>query len=216
MKEVQKGKLSIILICLILFNCFILFSDFLLMLLKESVSRRSNLKVILMSATLRSEIFSTYFNGAPILCIPGRTFPVEQIFVEDLYERTNFVPTEYSMFTYKKCRGDLEKMESNYAQASEIAKRSNSCEVKESLADDNLYLEDIIRRYKDYNSQTHKNLYYLDYDAINYELIETTLQWITCGEHNYPKTGSILVSIFTKFSYYTKNIQYVVKLILHL
>lgn len=215
MKEVQKGKLSIILICLILFNCFILFSDFVLMLLKELLSRRSNLKVILMSATLRSEIFSTYFNGAPILCIPGRTFPVEQIFLEDIYERTNYVPTDNYRVVGRKRRGGSEEVESSYALASQLAACS-SHEVQECVADEDLLFENVIRRYKGYNSQTQKNLYFMDYTAINYELIEVTLQWITYGEHNYPKTGSILVSIFIKFSYYTKNIQYVVKLILHL
>uniref|UniRef100_V9IGW4 RNA helicase n=1 Tax=Apis cerana TaxID=7461 RepID=V9IGW4_APICE len=33
----------------------------------------------------------------------------------------------------------------------------------------------------------------MDYDKINFELIETILEWITFGEHNYPKTGSILI-----------------------
>lgn len=214
MKEVQKGKLSIILICLILFNCFILFSDFLLMLLKELLSRRSNLKVILMSATLRSEIFSTYFKGAPILCIPGRTFPVEQMFVEDIYEKTNYVLTEHSRAT-RRYKGGLEQLEISYGMASQLAARSIFV-PSESRPDEELDFEDIIIRYKDYNSQTQKNIFYMDHNAINYELIETTLQWITCGEHNYPKTGSILVSILTKFAYYTKNIQYVVKLILNL
>lgn len=213
MKEVQKGKLSIIFICLILFNCFILLSDFLLMLLKELLSRRSNLKVILMSATLRSEIFSTYFKGAPILCIPGRTFPVEQIFVEDLYEKMNYVLTESSRAT-RRYKGGLEQLEMNYGIALQVAAQF-SYTPSESSADEELDLQGIINRYRGYKSQAQKNLFYMDHNAINYELIEATLQWITCGEHNYPKTGSILVSNFTKFSY-TKNIQYVVKLILHL
>lgn len=213
MKEVQKGKLSIIFICLILFNCFILLSDFLLMLLKELLSRRLNLKVILMSATLRSEIFSTYFKGAPILCIPGRTFPVEQIFVEDLYEKMNYVLTESSRAT-RRYKGGLEQLEMNYGMALQVAAQF-SYTPSESSADEELDLQGIINRYRGYKSQAQKNLFYMDHNAINYELIEATLQWITCGEHNYPKTGSILVSNFTKFSY-TKNIQYVVKLILHL
>ncbi|XP_050477291.1 putative ATP-dependent RNA helicase DHX57 [Bombus huntii] len=166
-------------------------SDFLLMLLKELLSRRSNLKIILMSATLRSEIFSTYFKGAPILCIPGRTFPVEQIFVEDVYEKTNYVLTEHSRAT-RRYKGGLEQLEISYGIASQLAARSHYV-PEESRPDEDLDLERIIKRYKDYNSQAQKNLYYMDHNAINYELIETTLQWITCGEHNYPKTGSILV-----------------------
>eukprot|EP01105_Mastigella_eilhardi_P027529 TRINITY_DN8522_c0_g1_i2.p1 TRINITY_DN8522_c0_g1~~TRINITY_DN8522_c0_g1_i2.p1 ORF type:complete len:972 (+),score=220.16 TRINITY_DN8522_c0_g1_i2:98-3013(+) len=52
-------------------------TDFLLMLLKSALPRHPRLKVILMSATLDSSLFSTYFGGAPIVCIPGTLFPVE-------------------------------------------------------------------------------------------------------------------------------------------
>lgn len=31
-------------------------------------------------------------------------------------------------------------------------------------------------------------------DKINYGLIKSTLVWIVSGDHDYPKTGSILVS----------------------
>ena len=33
----------------------------------------------------------------------------------------------------------------------------------------------------------------MDFDKINYDLIEHTLEYIAEGEHNYPRTGSILV-----------------------
>ncbi|KAI9501076.1 putative ATP dependent RNA helicase [Coemansia spiralis] len=42
--------------------------------------RRSDLKVIITSATLDAEKFSKYFNNCPIFTIPGRTFPVEVMF----------------------------------------------------------------------------------------------------------------------------------------
>lgn len=44
-------------------------SDFLLLILKELLQKRPNLKVVLMSATLNSKLFSEYFNGAPVLTI---------------------------------------------------------------------------------------------------------------------------------------------------
>ena len=37
---------------------------------------RNDLRIILMSATINAELFSTYFN-APIIQVPGRTFPVK-------------------------------------------------------------------------------------------------------------------------------------------
>lgn len=39
--------------------------------------RRSDLQLILMSATVDCHKFSSYFNRCPVITIPGRTFPVE-------------------------------------------------------------------------------------------------------------------------------------------
>lgn len=66
-------------------------SDFVLLILKELLVKRPELKVILMSATLNASLFSDFFKDAPVLEIPGRTFPVEQIFLEDILGRCNFV-----------------------------------------------------------------------------------------------------------------------------
>lgn len=52
-------------------------SDFLLTILKDVVMRRSDLQLILMSATVDCDKFSNYFNRCPVISIPGRTFPVE-------------------------------------------------------------------------------------------------------------------------------------------
>jgi len=52
-----------------LFLC-VWMSDFLLIVLKELLPRRPELKLILMSATLDAELFSSYFAGAPVVHIP--------------------------------------------------------------------------------------------------------------------------------------------------
>ena len=47
-------------------------------LLKEVCKKRpSDLKIIVMSATLDSEKMKGYFSDAPMISVPGRTFPVE-------------------------------------------------------------------------------------------------------------------------------------------
>ncbi len=51
--------------------------DFLLGYLKRLLPRRPDLKVIITSATLEAERLSAHFEGAPVMDIPGRTFPVE-------------------------------------------------------------------------------------------------------------------------------------------
>jgi len=51
--------------------------DFLLGYLKTLLPRRPELKLILSSATLEADRFSAYFNGAPVVEVSGRTYPVE-------------------------------------------------------------------------------------------------------------------------------------------
>ncbi|CAN0244916.1 unnamed protein product, partial [Discosporangium mesarthrocarpum] len=53
--------------------------DFLLGLLRAVLRRRppGDLRVVLMSATINPELFSRYFDGAPVVKVPGRMFPVE-------------------------------------------------------------------------------------------------------------------------------------------
>lgn len=63
-------------------------TDFLLIVLKQLMKQRPDLKVVLMSATVDAQKFSSYLNGAPIIQVPGRTFPVEAQFLEDAIELT--------------------------------------------------------------------------------------------------------------------------------
>lgn len=51
--------------------------DFLLGYLRELLPRRPDLKVIVTSATIEPQRFAAHFNGAPIIEVSGRTYPVE-------------------------------------------------------------------------------------------------------------------------------------------
>ena len=71
-------------------------TDVLMGLLMEILPKRSKdseageLKVVVMSATLDAKKFQQYFNNAPLLKVPGRTFPVEIFYTakpERNYER---------------------------------------------------------------------------------------------------------------------------------
>ncbi|KAL2872276.1 putative ATP dependent RNA helicase [Aspergillus lucknowensis] len=69
-------------------------SDFLLIVLRRLMQKRPDLKLILMSATLEANRFSSYLGGVPVLNIPGRTFPVETKFLEDAVELTQYRVSE--------------------------------------------------------------------------------------------------------------------------
>jgi len=51
--------------------------DFLLGILKKILRKRADLKIIITSATIDTEKFSRAFDGAPVIEVSGRTFPVE-------------------------------------------------------------------------------------------------------------------------------------------
>ncbi|KAJ8598522.1 hypothetical protein CTAYLR_001315 [Chrysophaeum taylorii] len=62
-------------------------TDVLLGILRDIVTRRRDLKLVVTSATLDAEAFSQFFGGrAPVFRIPGRTFPVETYFAKSVFE----------------------------------------------------------------------------------------------------------------------------------
>lgn len=55
-------------------------TDVLFGIMKKVLKERSDLKLIVTSATMNSERFSDFFGGVPIFTIPGRTFPVQTFY----------------------------------------------------------------------------------------------------------------------------------------
>ncbi|KAJ3014803.1 hypothetical protein HKX48_004931 [Thoreauomyces humboldtii] len=89
-------------------------TDLLLIIVRQLVQARPDLRVILMSATAETELFQDYFQGfgiegarrlPPIIKVAGRMFPVQQYFLEDLSRLLNepralpgrFQPTKETM-----------------------------------------------------------------------------------------------------------------------
>ncbi|EEB09801.2 hypothetical protein SJAG_05025 [Schizosaccharomyces japonicus yFS275] len=58
-------------------------TDVLFGLLKSAVLKRKDLKLIVTSATLDAERFSSYFHKCPIFTIPGRSYPVEILYTKE-------------------------------------------------------------------------------------------------------------------------------------
>jgi len=60
-----------------------MYEDFLLIILKDLLPRRPDLRLILMSATINAELFSQYFGNAPTIDIPVQCMQIHLIY-EDL------------------------------------------------------------------------------------------------------------------------------------
>ncbi|XP_054167485.1 pre-mRNA-splicing factor ATP-dependent RNA helicase PRP16-like [Oppia nitens] len=61
-------------------------TDVLFGILRNVVSRRTDLKLIVTSATMDSSKFAMFFGNVPVFIIPGRTFPVQIYFSKNVVE----------------------------------------------------------------------------------------------------------------------------------
>jgi len=57
--------------------------DFLLGLLRQLLQKRPDLRLVVSSATMDTEKFSTFFDDAPVLSVSGRTYPIETRYLDD-------------------------------------------------------------------------------------------------------------------------------------
>ncbi|XP_017146133.1 putative ATP-dependent RNA helicase DHX57 [Drosophila miranda] len=165
-------------------------SDFLLLILKNILRERKDLKVILMSATLNASLFSNYFGGAPVLDIPGRTFPVQQLFLEDILELSDFVMEYDTKFCrkLKKSEQDVLQRELEYADVQAAGPPPGK-----KIKDEKLTLAETYSRYAECSKTTCKSIYLMEPMTINPELIESVLKYIVEGAHEWPRTGTILI-----------------------
>ncbi|KAI9100636.1 P-loop containing nucleoside triphosphate hydrolase protein [Phlyctochytrium arcticum] len=67
-------------------------SDFLLIIVRDLLIKRPDFRLILMSATVNSELFSSYFGRAPVFKIPGFTFPVKDVYLEESLKMIDYRP----------------------------------------------------------------------------------------------------------------------------
>lgn len=152
--------------------------DFLLIVLRDLLPRRPELRLILMSATLNAELFSSYFGGAPAIHIPGFTYPVRAHFLENILEITGYRLTPYNQIDdYGQ-----EKTWKMQKQAQAFKKRKSQIA---SSVEDALEVAD----FKGCSSRTRESLSCWNPDSIGFNLIEHVLCHIVKKE----RPGAVLV-----------------------
>uniref|UniRef100_A0A8C8RDX7 Putative ATP-dependent RNA helicase DHX57 n=1 Tax=Pelusios castaneus TaxID=367368 RepID=A0A8C8RDX7_9SAUR len=176
-------------------------SDFLLLVLKDIMFQRPDLRIILMSATLNAELFSQYFNSCPVINIPGRTFPVDQFFLEDVIAVTRYVLEDASPYRRNMKQSPKGKLNARHKRtALEEVEEDLRCAhlleeettVRDSLPDQQLTFKQLLIRYKGVSKSVLKTMAAMDLDKVNLELIEALLEWIVSGKHTYPP-GAVLI-----------------------
>ncbi|KAL9927363.1 ATP-dependent RNA helicase Rhau isoform 2-T2 [Glossina fuscipes fuscipes] len=65
-------------------------TDLIMALLKKILPHRSDLKLILMSATVNDQLFSQYFDNCCTVHIEGSLYPVEVLYLEDILQETGY------------------------------------------------------------------------------------------------------------------------------
>ncbi|XP_068147673.1 dosage compensation regulator mle isoform X1 [Drosophila tropicalis] len=144
-------------------------SDFLLVILRDMVATYPDLHVILMSATIDTTLFAKYFGGCPVLEVAGRAFPVDQYFLEDVLQMTNFVPSMESRRKRRDADDDDQQVEKDDREEPEV-NYNNIIEPK-------------------YSAQTRNAMAALSESDVSFELLESLLVHIK--SKNIP--GAILV-----------------------
>ncbi|KAL2644845.1 hypothetical protein R1flu_012432 [Riccia fluitans] len=170
--------------------------DFLLVILKDLLERRKNsgspLKLILMSATLDSDLFSRYFGNCPVITAQGRTFPVTNHYLEDVHDELDYsLSTDSPAAMHNDYRAGKKKTARNIVDSS----RGRQNLVLSGWGDDSTLEEAAVNPlydrslYPHSTEKTRKNLAALNEDVIDYDLLEDLI--IHIDDEGEP--GAILV-----------------------
>ena len=77
------------------------FSDLLLTVLKDILPKQKHIKIIMMSATVDTTVFESYFGRCPALNVPGLCHEVKTLFLEDILKMTSYKEDEFKKFKSK-------------------------------------------------------------------------------------------------------------------
>ncbi|PRQ37751.1 putative RNA helicase [Rosa chinensis] len=151
--------------------------DFLLIVLKDLLPRRRDLRLVLMSATLNAELFSNFFGGAPTIHIPGFTYPVKAHFLEDVLEMTGYKLTSFNQI-------DDYGQDKLWKTQKQLAPRKRKNQIT-ALVEDALSKSS----FENYSPRARDSLSCWTADCIGFNLIEAVLCHICRKE----RPGAVLV-----------------------
>ena len=166
-------------------------SDLLLAMIRDIVYRRKQhagmapLKLVLMSATIDTTLLSAYLDGCPVLSVGGRTFPVEQNYLEDIYEMIDYQLDQDNPASYR-----LRSQNVNVLVGSQTRDKVIRSNWGDDIAGDEVLNPAYNpESFTDCSMRTRRNLMRLNEEKIDYELIQSLLVHI---DENFDE-GAVLV-----------------------
>jgi len=152
--------------------------DLLLLLLRQIRNQRPDLRIILMSATMEVDKLVRYFgSGVPVMSIPGRTFPVETYWMEDIIEMSGYQCEDDSDFAKRGWNSGWARRETFQVSGQKGRMEKLTAYVDDDddwACDDEAECCDPAK----YHESTQRTLAKLDHARINLDLIEATLELI--------------------------------------
>lgn len=117
--------------------------DFLLIILKKVIARRlaqklSVPKVVLMSATMDTDLFASYFDDpqqktvCPTLSVPGRTFPVRERYLDTILEemKTSYSPSKLRLLDTDPSTRDFLKVDRDFSRTNPATADGNTTDIE--------------------------------------------------------------------------------------
>lgn len=179
--------------------------DVLLIILRQLIqTTRPDIKVVLMSATMETELFTSFFSfqgaATPLISVPGRTFPVVPYYLEDLLDATGHIIEEGSRYAFR---------ENNYGETASLWVTTRGGEKRKEMVDltSQVTPGDVSDVYSEYTMATRRSMERVNEEIINFDLVEDLLKLITSKDNDTllpPEgadlsCGSVLIFLPGKF-----------------
>lgn len=164
-----------------------------------------HIKIVLMSATLNADLFMDYFHNSAspnessscaLISIPGRAFPVNDFYLEDVLEQTKHEIVANSDYAIKAPKKASVKQDKSNGQGRGMDEK----EYRKTLSERNLKEQhiDSLRTLKKYSVQTLDSLKIVDESVINLELIQKLVVHILTLDNTIvagDNVGAILIFV---------------------
>ena len=166
-------------------------SDLLLAMVRDIVYKRKlhndvqPLKLVLMSATIDTTLLSEYLDNCPVLSVGGRTFEVEQNYLEDIYEMIDYQLAPDNPASYRLRSENINMLVGSQTKDKVLRAGWGDDVCKDEILNPD-YNPDV---FFDYSARTRRNLMRLNEERIDYELIQSLLVHID----DHFEEGAVLV-----------------------